>query len=252
MSEMINEQEVLSNSQIKSVVASTPERCDSVVDVTITIDRKQGDTNLTIQATLADPTKVGFVNAGDANPITVPANNIVVIQVKNVTGSQLTNATIFSSIKLFKQSSKQDEKNNQPTVTWPACPVVPCDDCCKCDCSQDINIAKCDAVTDSSIDTTIKCSGRILKLTVNIKNVCPNRKIALAAFITENDALKGVRFKEITSGGAGGGACQDVSTTLCFVLPDDNACADARTLKARVIANYVDLGSHPIPCCCQS
>ena len=109
-------------------------------------------------------------------------------------------------------------------------------------------IARCDAVTDRTIDTTIRCSGRILKLTVNVNNVCPNRKIALAAFILENDVLKGVRFKEVTSGV--GTVCQNVTTTMLFVLPDINACAATRILNARVIANYVDLGNDTIPCCC--
>lgn len=91
-----------------------------------------------------------------------------------------------------------------------------------------------------------------MELTVNINNVCPNRRIAVATFLTEEDDIVGVRFKEVTSGGSTGGSCQNVTTTMLFVLPDENACATTRTLRASVIANYIDLGNDEIPCCCES
>lgn len=252
MIEMVNETEILTESTISSVTASTPERCDSIVTVTVSINRKPGDTNLRIEAVLKDSTKVKFVGNDDNSSTVNLLDNVnqATFQVRNVTNNALANAIVFSSIALKRGIQTLDTKTDRPTVTWPACPAQPCDDCCKCDCSSPITVAKCDAVTDFSIDTTIKCSGRILKLTVNIKNVCPGRKIALAAFITENDVLKGVRFKEVTSGGTVGDSCKDVTAVMCFVLPDSVACADARTLKAHVIANYEDLGNDTIPCCC--
>ena len=250
MSEKIKCPEGCTNSTISTIEASIPEKCDSIVTVTVNINRKSGDKGLSLKASLKDSSKVKFVGIEDETlTIDVPDNiNTASFQVRNITGAGLTNAIVFELLELKKGGATIDNEVDNPTVTWIDCPAQPCDECSKCDCSRDIIILNCDSVTDYTIDTTIRCSGRILKLTVNVNNVCPNRKIALAAFILENDVLKGVRFKEVTSGV--GTVCQNVTTTMLFVLPDSNACAATRILNARVIANYVDLGNDTIPCCC--
>lgn len=93
--------------------------------------------------------------------------------------------------------------------------------------------------------------GLIVQLSVTLRSVCPNRRVASAAILTEADGqgleyqrgMKTVLIPAHTRAG-----CQDV-TVRCiqFVLPEsldvsntpDSICG-ARNFKARFIANYID------------
>lgn len=149
MSEMIKCQEGITNSTISSIIASTPDRCDSIVTVTVNINRRQGDTNLRLEAVLKDPSKVKFVGTDDNRlTIAIPDNmNTASFQVRNITGAALPSAIVFGLVQLKKGTSTLDSEANTPAVTWVDCPDDPCDDCSKCDCSEDITIARCDSVT---------------------------------------------------------------------------------------------------------
>lgn len=100
----------------------------------------------------------------------------------------------------------------------------------------------------------ITSQGCILQLDVTLRNVCPNRRTALAVILTEvdckdNEHQRGIKC--ITVPAHRGPQCQDV-TVKCikFVLPADlNAnisMCSSRCFKARFIANYIDSG---FDCC---
>lgn len=99
--------------------------------------------------------------------------------------------------------------------------------------------------------------GRIVQLDVTLRNVCPNKRVALAVLLNEvdnegNEHKRGM--KVVTVPAHTGTSCRDV-TVRCikFVLPEsldstktpDSMC-DARNLKARFIANYID---NDFDCC---
>lgn len=106
-------------------------------------------------------------------------------------------------------------------------------------------------------DIGLESLGRIVQLSVTLQNVCPHRRVALAAVLTEVDG-QGVEhprgMKTVLIPAHTRGACQDV-TVRCikFVLPEsldvsgtaDSIC-DARNFKARFIANYID---NDFACC---
>ena len=99
--------------------------------------------------------------------------------------------------------------------------------------------------------------GRIVQLSVTLQNVCPNRRVALAAILTEVDD-QGLEYKRgmktVLVPAHTQEACRDV-TVRCikFVLPESldvsgstGSICNARNFKARFIANYID---NDFECC---
>ena len=127
------------------------------------------------------------------------------------------------------------------------------------DCPEpvEISVNGCeDAIEIDMGDTDLQSLGRILQLDVTINNVCPGKRVALAAILTEVDE-QGVEYKRglktMTIPAHSESSCRDV-TVRCikFVLPQDldvsgntSLCAERR-FKARFIAHYVD---NDFDCC---
>ena len=99
--------------------------------------------------------------------------------------------------------------------------------------------------------------GRILELSATVKNVCPNRRVALAVVLTEidqNDIEHKRGMKTMVIPAHSRSICHDVKVNcIKFVLPEeldvsgvDNAICNNRKFKARFIANYIDNDF----CCC--
>ena len=100
-------------------------------------------------------------------------------------------------------------------------------------------------------DLGMESLGRIVQLSVTLKNVCPHRRVALAAILTEVDD-HGLEYKRGMKTVLGPAhtkeRCRDV-TVRCikFVLPGSldvsgstSSICNARNFKARFIANYID------------
>ena len=105
-------------------------------------------------------------------------------------------------------------------------------------------------------DIQLESLGRILQLDVNLKNVCPNRRVALAIILTEVDAhgteyKRGLKTMTIPAHTRSG--CSDVLVRcIKFVLPEDlvtgqtHSLCNERNFKAKIIANYID---NDFECC---
>lgn len=106
-------------------------------------------------------------------------------------------------------------------------------------------------------DLGMESLGRIVQLSVTLQNVCPNRRVALAAILTEVDD-QGMEYKRgmktVLVPAHTQDTCRDV-TVRCikFVLPESlnvsgstGSICNTRNFKARFIANYVD---HDFACC---
>ena len=103
-------------------------------------------------------------------------------------------------------------------------------------------------------DIYLESQGRIVELNVTLKNVCPNKRIALAIILSEADChgtehQRGM--KTLTIPAHSYPSCRDVLVKcIKFVLPDDtfspvscstdSSLCKTRNLKARVITHYID------------
>ena len=127
-----------------------------------------------------------------------------------------------------------------------------------CPKPAEITIDGCeDSVEFNAGDIGLESLGRILQLDVTLKNVCPNRRVALAVILTEVDA-HGNEYKRgmktITVPAHTMPGCRDV-TVRCikFVLPEDlnvsgssTSICGSRNFKSRFIAHYID---NDFECC---
>ena len=127
-----------------------------------------------------------------------------------------------------------------------------------CPTPVEIPIDGCeDSVEFDAGDLALESLGRILQLTVTLKNVCPNRRVALAVVLTEVDDKdvehkRGLKTLVIPAHHRVG--CRDVKVRCVkFILPEEldvtggsDAICDQRKFKARLFAHYID---NDFACC---
>ena len=108
-----------------------------------------------------------------------------------------------------------------------------------------------DSVEIDAGEVSLGSLGRIVQLDVTLKNVCPNKRVALAALLFEVDSCDKEQkrgLKILTVPAHNGDGCRDV-TVRCirFVLPEENGTlCPTRRLRARFLANYID---NDFECC---
>lgn len=158
--------------------------------------------------------------------------------------------------------SYSDNEGNVVTFPNPTLDVV-CGDIVitePCPDPVDVTIDGCsDAMIYDAGDLMLESTGRILQLDVRLRNVCPNRRVALAAMVSEVDS-EGIEykrgFKTMTIPAHTRDTCQNISVRcIKFVLPEDLSVAEGadhtsicgdRQFKASFIAHYVD---NDFECC---
>ena len=126
----------------------------------------------------------------------------------------------------------------------------------------DLKVEGCeDSVEVDLGDTYLESLGRIVRLDVTVKNVCPGKRVALGVILTEVDA-NGDEYqrgmKAITIPAHTSPSCRDILVKcIKFVLPEDldvsagnvpNSMCNTRNLKVRLIAHNIDTDFR----CCDS
>lgn len=137
---------------------------------------------------------------------------------------------------------------NNPQVFVNCEPVFQADSCPE---SVDVALEGCeDFVEVNAGDLILEDTGRILQLDVNLLNICPGRRVALAVVLTEQEGDVTVPrgMKTFTIPAHDRPACSDVLVTcIRFILPDDgNGLCASRELQARFMAHYID---NDFSCC---
>lgn len=163
----------------------------------------------------------------------------------NTGGTKLVNKSIVYS----------DAEGN--AVVFPAPTVrVDCDVVYtpeRCPTPVDVTVGNCrDSLIVDLGDTYLESLGRIVQLDVTVKNVCPNRRVALAVILTEVDA-NGLEYqrgmKAMTIPAHNSPTCRDILVKCVkFVLPEDldvsgksmRSLCGPRNLKVRLIAHNID------------
>ncbi len=161
-----------------------------------------------------------------------------------------------SGTKLVNQSvTYSDTEGNvvsfpAPTVAVDCGIVVHPEDC---PVPVNLEVEGCaDAVLVDAGNTDLESQGRIIQLDVTIKNVCPGKRVALAAILTEVDE-NGTEYqrgmKAMTIPAHDEPSCRDVLVKcIKFVVPEDlrvigtanGAMCSRRNFKIRFIAHNID------------
>ncbi len=158
------------------------------------------------------------------------------------------------TVEVNESITYSDAEGNVVTFPSPAidvdCGIVVIPE--ECPAPVEITIDGCsDSIEFDAGELSMNSLGRIVQLDVTLRNVCPNKRVALAAILTEIDA-EGTEYqrglKTVTVPAHTRDTCQDV-TVRCikFVLPEDLDVSDAtetecsaRNIRARFIAHYID------------
>ena len=165
--------------------------------------------------------------------------------VADTSGTKLVNASITYT----------DDEMNQANFPAPTvevdCGIVVRPEPCPTPVDLEINGCQDSVIYDLG-DTYLESLGRILQVDVNVRNVCPNRRVALAVVLTEIDDQGGEHprgMKTLTVPAHQYPTCRDVLVKcIKFVLPEDldvsggspTAMCNLRNFRVRVFANNID------------
>lgn len=227
---------------------SKPGATDIVIDEVV---------NPEFSITSVSPPTLGTATAVNFNTIQWKISQLGVSGNEGATLEFFVRHTSSSTgVKQINQSiAYSDAEGNQ--VDFPS-PVIQVD--CRdvitpepCPVPVEFTIEGCqDTLSLDLGDTYLESQGRILELSVTIKNVCPGKRVALGVILTETDCngmehprgLKTITVPAHTSPG-----CRDVRVEcIKFVLPEDlnvsggnpNGLCGVRNLKVRLLANTID------------
>ncbi len=145
-----------------------------------------------------------------------------------------------------------------PTVTVDCTVVVNPEEC---PVPVDLTVQDCsDSVLMDLGDTYLESQGRIIQIDVTIKDVCPEKRVALAVILTEVDE-NGMEYqrgmKTVTIPAHSYPTCRDILVKcIKFVVPEDLdvsgdgpvTMCNPRQFKARFIAHNIDTDYS----CCES
>ena len=119
-----------------------------------------------------------------------------------------------------------------------------CGEVCACgDKTEEVTLCACDEFKEYVVrNVRLHSEGRILTVRVQLKDVCPDRKIRLAVLLFEKECheneLKGLRTAEIKLPCNLCGCVDEIIVgDFCFVLPEDQICSRKEVI-IKVIAHY--------------
>lgn len=136
--------------------------------------------------------------------------------------------TASGAKEINESISYKDTENNAATFPSPSVTV----DCGiviqpeNCPCAKEVKIDKCkDSIVVDLGDVYLESQGRIVQINVTLKNVCPDKRVALAVILTEVDC-KGKEYqrgmKTFTIPAHHSPGCRDILVKcIKFVLPED-------------------------------
>lgn len=157
--------------------------------------------------------------------------------------------------KVNKSITYSDSEGNKVTFPDPMvsvdCGIVVNPE--ECPTPVDFTMDSCDdAVLVDMGDTWLESQGRIIQIDVTVKNVCPGKRVALAAILTEmdDDGMEHQRgMKAITIPAHDAPTCRDVLVRcIKFVVPEDlnvsggdpSSLCRTRNFRVRFIAHNID------------
>lgn len=108
-----------------------------------------------------------------------------------------------------------------------------------------INVDPCNPCNTTTInDVEPLDAGVLINVTANLKNLCPNRTISIAAVLCKDDKVVAVQVKEKSTGSGSG--CKTANETFHFAVK--TKCGDRDTFKVKIIAHYSGSTNCPCPC----
>lgn len=224
---------------------------------------KPGATDIIITDKIADCFRISALSAPSKGTASLLDSNTLEWKIDELGVSQSEGATLEFTVLHIGPCSGIIEVNEDITytdnegnaVTFPSPTIeINCNDVIVEPCPEPVDIvfSGCeDSIEFDAGDLCLISLGRILQLDVTLKNICPNKRVALAVLLNEvddegNETTKGI--KTLTIPAHTNRTCKDI-TIRCikFVLPEEScSVCSPKNLRARFIANYIDFN---FQCC---
>lgn len=229
-----------------------------------------GATNIVITDTVSSCFRITSVSMPTKGTASLLNTNSILWQIDELGVTQSEGAVLTftvehigpcsGSVEVNESISYDDAEGNVVNFPSPVldveCDIVVLPEICPE--PVDLTVDGCeDTLEFDAGDLGLESLGRIVQLSVTLQNVCPTRRVALAAILTEVDD-QGVEYKRgmktVLIPAHTGDTCRDV-TVRCikFVLPESlnvsgaaNSICGARNFRARFVANYID---NDFECC---
>ena len=218
-----------------------------------------GATNSKITETLNKDFKIVDIELPSFGAATKQDDNRLVWDINGIGKDTEENASLTflvqhigttGGVKKFNEKIEyvDDEKN---VITFPEPTIeVECNDMDKivepCPVPVEFTMNGCqDTITVNVNNAELESLGRMIEINTTIKNVCPNKKVAVAVKLVEIDGVgkeyaRGMKFFTIPAHVKE--QCSDIALNCVrFVVPENNnSLCGTRTFKAYVYANYMD------------
>ena len=254
--------------------------CDEIVTSTLTITIDKADTNIVITDDIANelvgnPTNF-TVSPGNASTDIVYDGDKIIWTVNQEYASytqftlsyQFNSSEIVSpgyvsnSVTIYGDNFTQTFPRDNAEFPFDDDYVVDCPEengeCC-CQACQPITVRSCETFIDETINVeSIRCTGKLVNVTVNLQNICPGRTLNVGVLLVENVTVsgettqesRGFIVKQVTNTSTT--ACTDIPVSgFCFPFADDTRCdAGDRTFIAKVFATYI--GGNVPDCDCDA
>lgn len=239
-------------------IAPTPADLEEIFKQLAANISKTGATNIVIDEVLNDEFNIVQIlppNIGNASLINNTTLKWIIDELGKTTneGASLTFEVKYLGdssgvFEVNKSIQYTDDENNianfgSPEISIDCTDVIVVN---PCPTPQNIDFDNCQDYLDYDLGNYFLDNlGRILELSLTIKDVCPNKKVALAVILNQVDDLgvetkKGMKIISVPPHNSD--VCEDIRlTNIKFVLPEENGLlCQKRRYAARVIANYID------------
>lgn len=225
---------------------------------------KPGATNINLVDTIDDCFEIVNVEIPTKGNTNLINNNTLEWKIDELGVSASEAATLEFTVKhigpctgtinVNESITYSDDENNIVTFPDPTI-LVECDDVVitePCPEPIELEIEGCnDSIEFDAGEIELTSLGRILQIDATIKNVCPNKRVALAIILNEVDNFdieykRGLKILTIPAHTQPN--CQDILIRcIKFVLPEElnvtntlNQMCSPRKFKVSFIANYID------------
>lgn len=243
---------------IHVAIAPTPADLEEIFAELAANLTKPGATDLKIDEELnpdfelvqIDPPDKGTVEQHSDTKLTWRMDGLGVSGVESATLSFLVrHRGKTGGLKLVNQSIQYSDTQGNLVVFPDPTVRVRCDVVIQpepCPTPVDVTVEGCtDSVVVDAGEIALDSEGRILQMDVTIKDVCPNRRVALAVILTEvheNEETQTRGVKVVTVPAHQEMGCRDVLVRCVrFAVPEDGgSLCEPRRFQVQTFAHYMD------------
>lgn len=224
---------------------------------------KPGATNIVITDVVKDCFQITGNNTPTKGTATILDNKTIKWEIDELGVTTSEGAELVFTVKhigpctgdveVNESNSYDDTEENVVTFPNPVVTIT-CDDIIITEPrmeNYEVEINGCvDTIEFNESEVLLSNLGRIMQVTTRIRNVCPNKRVALAIFLDELDEFDNTYkrgMKTMTIPAHTQSTCRDVIIRCVkFVLPEDisitpiNSMCNQRRFKVGFIAHYID------------